>query len=180
MEPTQKTTPNLSLGKTRQLYHQMIHHRPIQRFRHLRFPSLGGMNQVVPARRRSPAHPQSITDVIQPDRMRQLRIHQSRRMAPRCEGPGLLIHAILPGQVQNHMPKDKVEKLFQNRILISGWTERDLFFHASTEWQKFSPQSSFFISYGTLIYRNQCYAIRMFFNANTIKSSGRILIVILR
>src|SRR5437016_14137138 len=53
--------------------------------------------------------------------MRQLRVTETDHMAPRAEGPCLLLHACLSGQVRDPMGWNIVAELTENCEFRRGW-----------------------------------------------------------
>lgn len=108
---------------------QVRQHAPEQLFGHRRIPMLAGMGQPIAARRGRAANPcqpadvvaQGIAHVVEPDRVRQLRVEHRHDVAPGTESARFRVDAMLPGQFSDHVTGDKIAELGENRELASGW-----------------------------------------------------------
>ena len=103
---------------------------PIQLRRHRAVPNGVGMREGIAARRRrlpdTPHLPRMlahrIADVVEPERMRQVRIHQAYHVAPRTERPAFPVHPVLPRQVRHQQGRNEVANLIQNSVRrLLGW-----------------------------------------------------------
>jgi len=89
------------------------------------------MTQIISTRRHgapdrrqcSTIHPQSVTDIIQADRMRQLGINQGGNMTPRSERPALFIHPIFFSQLVNQMRRNKIAYLLKHSVFFHRWND---------------------------------------------------------
>ena len=115
--------------KSGRLFAQVIHHLPKQLLGHLGRslpvgigkPVAAGRARTANSRQRARVQLQGITHVIQANAMGQLRIAQAHHMAPRAEGPCLLLHACLSGQVRDPMGWNIVAELTENCEFRRGW-----------------------------------------------------------
>ena len=62
----------------------------------------------------------AIAHIIEPDRMRQLAEYQGYHVAPRREGPRLLVHPVFTGEFFGLMRRDKFTKLMQCAAVVLG------------------------------------------------------------
>jgi hypothetical protein len=73
---------------------------------------------------------QRIANVVEAQRVGELRIYQAEHMTPRIEGPALFLHRMGAGQLRDQMIGNQIAKLPQKRKLTGGWLVSCLFFHA--------------------------------------------------
>ena len=71
--------------------------------------------------------PEAVADIVQPNRVRQLRKQKTDHMAPRSEGAGLLVHAMLARKFFRQVRRDEFTKLMQCAAVVLG---RRYLFHA--------------------------------------------------
>lgn len=71
--------------------------------------------------------PKAIAHIVQPNRMSQLRKQKTNYVAPRSEGAGLFIHAMLAGKFLRQVRRDEFTKLMQCAAVVLG---RRYCFHA--------------------------------------------------
>lgn len=71
--------------------------------------------------------PEAVTDIVQPNRVGQLRKQKTDHVAPRSEGPGLFVHAMLAGKFFRQVRRDEFTKLMQCAAVVLG---RRYLFHA--------------------------------------------------
>lgn len=137
MEPSQITPPDLAFRKTGRLFHQMIHHCPVQAFRHLAIPHPIRVTQVVSTRWRGTAnrlqgsrvHAQSIANVVQPNRVRDLGKQKAHHMAPWAKGSTLRLDVVLFSQTADQMPRNQVGQLFEDGVRMARWNVVWFCFH---------------------------------------------------
>lgn len=70
----------------------------------------------------------AVADIVQPNRVGQLRKQKTDHMAPRSEGAGLLVHAMLARKFFRQVRRDEFTKLMQCAAVMLG---RRYLFHAS-------------------------------------------------
>ena len=70
----------------------------------------------------------AVADIVQSDRVRQLRKQETDHMAPWSEGAGLFVHAMLAGKFFRQVRRDEFAKLMQCAAVVLG---RRYGFHAS-------------------------------------------------
>ena len=71
--------------------------------------------------------PEAVADIVQPNRVRQLRKQKTDHVAPWSEGAGLFIHAMLAGEFFRQVRRDEFTKLMQCAAVVLG---RRYCFHA--------------------------------------------------
>lgn len=71
--------------------------------------------------------PEAVADIVQPNRVGQLRKQKTNHVAPRSEGAGLLVHAMLAGKFFRQVRRDEFTKLMQCAAVVLG---RRYLFHA--------------------------------------------------
>ena len=91
----------------------------------------GGRRGAAQRRKRAGVQAQRVTNIIEPDGVRQLRVEQRDDMAPRTEGAGLLVHPGRAGQVSDQKDRDVVADLAQDVILMGRWRRSFCFFVAA-------------------------------------------------
>lgn len=84
---------------------------------------------------------QRIADVIQTQRVTELRIHQTDHMAPGAEGPRLAFDPGFTCQLRDEMGGNEVAQRFENRKVAPGWFALVFVFH-SCPLTGSSPQAS--------------------------------------
>jgi hypothetical protein len=107
---------------------QMSKDLPEQLLHHVAVAMLVRMGKRIAARRHctSDGHQlrcmvsQRITDIIEPDRMCQLGENQGHHVAPRCEGPRLLVDPMFTGEFFGYMRRDKFANLMQCAAVVFG------------------------------------------------------------
>ena len=138
VETAEIATAHLSLRKTRNRVHQMLHHIPVKRLGHVRVANLIGVTQIIarwgnrPAkgRKRGFVHLECIAHVVESDRMGKVGVQQRNHMAPRRERSASGLHAMLLGKVRDHVSGNQIAQLLQGCIPMSGWfVFLSLFFH---------------------------------------------------
>jgi hypothetical protein len=108
---------------------ELVEHRPEQGFGHLGIMFPVGVRKGVFARRRRAAdrrqrprmQSQRIANVVEAQRVGELRIYQAEHMTPRIEGPALFLHRMGAGQLRDQMIGNQIAKLPQKRKLTGGW-----------------------------------------------------------
>ena len=70
----------------------------------------------------------AITDIVQPNRMSELREQKTHNVTPRRKGSGLLVHTVLLRKFCSQMRRDKFTKLMQCAAVVLG---RRYIFHTS-------------------------------------------------
>lgn len=84
----------------------------------------------------------AVADIVQPNRVRQLRKQKTDNVAPRSEGAGLLVHAMLAGKFFRQVRRDEFTKLMQCAAVVLG---RRYFFHTSDSLVGIRRRPTFFI-----------------------------------
>jgi len=133
----QESATDFAACKARRLRHQMVHHPPVQRLRHRAVSLPIRVAEGVAARRRRPpnrrqhpgVHPQRIAHVVQADRVRQLRMHQRHRVAPRQKGATLLVHPVLLRYFRHQAGRNQIAQLLQHGVTMPRWNVSALGFH---------------------------------------------------
>jgi hypothetical protein len=118
-----------ALGERGKTLLQMLECFPKQRFAHPAVADLVRMTQRITRRRRRSAqcaqgrhhHPQPITDIVQTQRVAQLRIQQCHHMTKRAERARLFIHPELPRQLRHQIRRNQIDQLAQNRTVRVAW-----------------------------------------------------------
>jgi len=114
---------------------EVFEHRPEQPFGQRRVTMFIGVGKGVAARRAGPAQgrkrpavqPQGVTDVVEANRMGQLRKGHADHVTPGTEGSRLGIHAGLAREFRDEMGRNPIAQLSQNRELGGGWFGISLF-----------------------------------------------------
>jgi hypothetical protein len=126
--PRQAFTPT-SGAKAGRKRLEVLEHHPEQPFGQRRVTMLIGVGKVIAARRGCPAQgrkrpavqPQRVTDIVEANRMGQLRKEHADHVTPGTEGSRLGIHAGLAREFRDEMCRNQIAKLTQNRELGGGW-----------------------------------------------------------
>lgn len=71
--------------------------------------------------------PEAVADIVQPNRVGQLRKQKTNHVAPWSEGAGLFVHAMLAGKFFRQVRRDEFTKLMQCAAVVLG---RRYLFHA--------------------------------------------------
>src|ERR1035437_4536249 len=78
---------------------------------------------------------QSVTDIVEPQTVRQLREDQRQHVTPRFKGARVLLHPSLPGELRNQVIRNEVGNLAQKRECRSRWLLLLVFlFHIRALW----------------------------------------------
>lgn len=108
---------------------------PKQLFHHIAVAVLVGVRERIAAwcdrasdrPKFGPVVSKAVADIVQPNRVRQLRKQETDHVAPRSEGAGLLVHAMLVGKFLRQVRRDEIAKLMQCAAIVLG---RRYLFHA--------------------------------------------------
>ena len=147
--PATPATP----GKSRAEPLQMREHLPKKPLPQLRRPALIGVGKIIAAGRRRPAHrrerrgvqPQTVGDIVETERVRELRKEQRRAVAPRAESAAERRCTRLPRQLRHEMVGDEIANRPQHGKLTADWRGGVvLFFHTGDVRRKISPASVHF------------------------------------
>src|SRR5512133_1295577 len=106
----------------------MVQLRPEQLLCHVRVPYLVGVRKSVGTRadgatdpgERSAEELQRITNIIEADRVRELRVEHRHQMAPGCELPGLLIYPSFFGYLGHQERRNEIANLAEDLELVSA------------------------------------------------------------
>src|SRR4051794_18201 len=120
------STPSAKAGRKRL---EASEHRPEQPFGQRRVALFVGVGKVIAARRGCPAQgrkrpamqPQRVTDIVEANRMGQLRKEHADHVTPGTEGSRLGIHAGLARKFRDEMCWNQIAKLSENREFGGGW-----------------------------------------------------------
>ena len=114
---------------------QVPQNAPEQFLHHIAVAVLVGMRERVAAWRNRTTDrskfggvvPEAVANIVQPNRVRQLREKKADHVAPRSEGAGLFVHAMLAGKFFRQVRRDEFTKLMQCAAVMLG---RRYCFHA--------------------------------------------------
>ena len=124
-----RQAPAHAAGEGRAETFEMFEHLPEQILGQGRIALAVGVGKAVAAGRSRAAHgrerprvqAQAVADVIEPDGVGELRVEQRDDLAPRTEGTGLGLDAVLAGQCGDEMIGNEIAELAQEREFGTGW-----------------------------------------------------------
>ena len=108
---------------------QVLQRRPEQLLGHIGVALAVGVRQSIAARgdgptdsaQRTAVGAQVIAEVVETERVGQLRMDQSNHMAPGSERPTLLVHAVLARELRDLVGRDQFDNLPQDGHVTLGW-----------------------------------------------------------
>jgi len=140
-----------TLAEAGALLLQMFEHRPEHLLGQARRAALVGIGKIIAARRRGSTHrgkwtrmqPQTVADIVEPQRARQLREEQRSHMAPRAEGATKPLHPGLARQLRRQVIRYQIANLPKNAELMTDWRGARSFFHTRPRGRYSRPRQSF-------------------------------------
>ena len=113
---TARHAPESLAAKPRIRCGEMVQDCPEQRLRHVAVAFAIGVRECVFRGRHRIANPQQfrrmilqrVANIVQTERVRELRVEQGDHMGPGTEGPGLLVHTVFPGDLRNKVARNQL------------------------------------------------------------------------
>jgi hypothetical protein len=136
LEAAGQTTVTTGWAKSRVQRLEVPEDAPKQLFHHVAIAMLVGVRERITAwcdcapdrSKFGSVVSKAVADIVQSDRVRQLRKQETDHMAPWSEGAGLFVHAMLAGKFFRQVRRDEFAKLMQCAAVVLG---RRYGFHAS-------------------------------------------------